>query len=428
VFCEIAEEQHTEKMAIRFGAVNCAAFNGLCRQNHVEGYPTVKAFGFQDVGNGTSLSSRTKEAINKWIRERVSAHGGAQGTNEAHENPWLGAEGIATPTKDSPLKRVNDERVLRHRDAMTALQFAFDKEVFLGVETLGTDSLMHLKSFLRLLALSLPGRDYRKRFTELYDDVKDRMSLTVDEWSGTMKRLNPTMLSEAPLHWELCPGYTCGLWTLFHILSVQSGFQGTSPVVTMEAVRGFVESFFGCAACRSHFLDSYENCRHGRCDITESDVDNRALVLWLWRLHNAVNLRVGMEAGGTAGRTRGNYTELLWPSVSACPACWDHTAHEDYELPGDAFSEEIVQAYVDLASDQNKVYQHLLYNYKLPDPVGSGGVKELEIYPTVGQGYILIGLFMCISLFFWCRWRHKLTSGRHKKVDRGAAARTNALV
>jgi len=132
---------------------------------------------------------------------------------------------------------------------------------------------------------------------------------------------------------HITSGYTCGLWTLFHMLTMGAPRAGLSPGATMAAIRTYVEHFFGCAHCRDHFLSMYDSCAHGRCEIdaeivpppppsfTESpdpasgrlrtsvgggsdgtsnanaewvaaeDAYQRAhdaTAIWLWRTHNAV--------------------------------------------------------------------------------------------------------------------------------------------
>jgi hypothetical protein len=129
---------------------------------------------------------------------------------------------------------------------------------------------------------------------------------------------------------HITSGYTCGLWTLFHMLVAGAPRAGLTPGEAMGAVRTYVEHFFGCAQCRDHFLSMHDGCEHGRCDIdahatpppppTFSDVSNLgslrsgsvgggsdgvesawvaagdayqtahdATALWLWRTHNAVS-------------------------------------------------------------------------------------------------------------------------------------------
>ena len=60
-------------------------------------------------------------------------------------------------------------------------------------------------------------------------------------------------------------GYTCGLWTLFHTLTVRAGMEAGSgggaervgPAQTALAIHGFISHFFACESCREHFLAAH---------------------------------------------------------------------------------------------------------------------------------------------------------------------------
>lgn len=61
--------------------------------------------------------------------------------------------------------------------------------------------------------------------------------------------------------WEHCKGttlglrgYTCGLWTTFHAITINAFIQGVqSPTGLLFSIRSWVENFFGCLDCRRHF-------------------------------------------------------------------------------------------------------------------------------------------------------------------------------
>lgn len=85
-------------------------------------------------------------------------------------------------------------------------------------------------------------------------------------------------------------GYTCGLWTVFHCLSVgatQHSF--TASIDTLLAIRGYVEHFFGCKNCARHFLLVAATTT----DSSLADHGAAGPMLWLWQTHNAANARIG---------------------------------------------------------------------------------------------------------------------------------------
>jgi hypothetical protein len=116
-------------------------------------------------------------------------------------------------------------------------------------------------------------------------------------------------------------GYTCGLWMLFHYLTVASQHAPVPPPLNTHDVMGLirliVEKLFHCRTCRSpslsplclplsprdHFLHMYDQCLHGRCDISPSDPQQLQVCqpvlsrsscpqIWLWSAHNDATLRI----------------------------------------------------------------------------------------------------------------------------------------
>lgn len=65
--------------------------------------------------------------------------------------------------------------------------------------------------------------------------------------------------------WQHCKGsspefrgYTCGLWTTFHAVTVYAYLSSLNaaiinPLQPLYAIRGWVANFFGCLICRRHF-------------------------------------------------------------------------------------------------------------------------------------------------------------------------------
>jgi hypothetical protein len=219
-------------------------------------------------------------------------------------------------------------------------------------------------------------------------------------------------------------GYTCGLWTLFHMVTFAAPRAGLTPQESSGAIRTYVEHFFGCSHCRDHFLTLFDACDFGRCEGVKQDArltdealqrrrrrgaasggggggvvggsgeaseeagvdsgDNgngggeaafdeahKATALWLWRAHNAVNVRVAHEAlqdealakqeeerkekkkrrnagqggqeeeeeGEESGADTQQVVDLdpswaLWPPPDQCPQCWKKGKPEQQALGG----------------------------------------------------------------------------------------------
>ena len=156
---------------------------------------------------------------------------------------------------------------------------------------------------------------------------------------------NNNRFTKACTHDERGMGYTCGLWDLLHIMSVGSskpvhqlyGFHSgylTAPSQSAEIIKRFLSAFFACDVCRWHFLDMYENCGHDHCKrltsqmsalTTDPAQSSRELSLWLWEVHNAVNVRLMKEAAMREDRevTEAEKLAAVFPSTKLCPTCWE---------------------------------------------------------------------------------------------------------
>lgn len=97
-------------------------------------------------------------------------------------------------------------------------------------------------------------------------------------------------------------GYTCGLWMLFHYLTVASQHVTSSKsehtaLTThdiMSFIRMTVEKLFNCRTCRylsyislflyfnrEHFLHMYDKCLYGRCEISDYDYNKLQVFFFL---------------------------------------------------------------------------------------------------------------------------------------------------
>lgn len=128
-------------------------------------------------------------------------------------------------------------------------------------------------------------------------------------------------------------GYTCGLWVLFHIMTVglverdsvaesANKMNSITPASTAQALRNYIEYFFACEVCRNHFLESFDSCFLDICNRLSSDP--KELALWLWEFHNSVNVRLLEEGGEQNNRviTQNEKWAKRWPSKDLCPKCW----------------------------------------------------------------------------------------------------------
>lgn len=164
------------------------------------------------------------------------------------------------------------------------------------------------------------GHNGRQFMQELQVYVMEARELRGEHFEGKVKQLETKWLPMfSSDHWIGCQGsvaklrgFTCGLWTLFHFMSVQAADSELSndPLETLQAIHGYVKYFFGCTDCSQHFQ---EMATKDRIWSVPSKDD---AVLWLWIAHNQVN-----------DRLKGDHTEdpqfpkIQFPSATGCPSC-----------------------------------------------------------------------------------------------------------
>lgn len=107
-------------------------------------------------------------------------------------------------------------------------------------------------------------------------------------------------------------GFTCGLWQLFHYLTVEAANSNESPapLEVLLTVYGYVKHYFGCAECSEHFLGMVDKNEMWKVNTTDG------AVIWLWSAHNEVNDRL---AGDITEDPM--FPKIQYPSRHTCSPC-----------------------------------------------------------------------------------------------------------
>ena len=199
--------------------------------------------------------------------------------------------------------------------------------------------------------------------------------------------------SEACTHSERGLGYTCGLWDLFHILSIgaslhshqlygfRSGYLTGSQHVA-ETIKRFIASFLACDVCRWNFVSSFENCGHDHChrlapvmpSLTLDSTQEKELALWLWETHNSVNARLMKENAEREDRevTEKELLAATFPSREMCFECWlddkmeRHDKDAVFAFLQDRYWYEIRSVFVCLNHSESLTANPLVY--RVPGP------------------------------------------------------------
>eukprot|EP00546_Thalassionema_frauenfeldii_P022011 CAMPEP_0178897936 /NCGR_PEP_ID=MMETSP0786-20121207/2041_1 /TAXON_ID=186022 /ORGANISM="Thalassionema frauenfeldii, Strain CCMP 1798" /LENGTH=324 /DNA_ID=CAMNT_0020568577 /DNA_START=509 /DNA_END=1484 /DNA_ORIENTATION=+ len=202
------------------------------------------------------------------------------------------------------------------QDAHLSLEFLIEHGVLTSFHSLSQSKkgslITTFKNFLEILGKTVPQacsmhaliRDMLQQF--------DKIATGTDaELSDIMK---PHKLESdwSPACTQHESGFTCGLWTLFHISSVglvkwnQLHAQNFDLILSCkkasDTLRDVIEFFFQCEVCSDHFLFEYDSCAYDRCGrfqfetVRGSRTDEwKEYPLWLYETHNGVNARLRTE-------------------------------------------------------------------------------------------------------------------------------------
>uniref|UniRef100_A0A915N4Y7 Sulfhydryl oxidase n=1 Tax=Meloidogyne javanica TaxID=6303 RepID=A0A915N4Y7_MELJA len=244
-------------------------------------------------------------------------------------------------------------------DLLKSARIALFNDVqMIGGENITGQNLRALYEFVDILANYYPHRTIHPqlRETEINGSQNSREINEFNEKDNIENdQKNPFPISE---EWEHCKGsspvlrgYTCGLWTLFHVLTVngyRNGQKDTSfdPLRLLLAIRDWVLSFFACDHCRVHFRKMTTKTARIETSINrEEDV-----FLYLWKAHNLVNSRLhGRETEDP------KFPKYQFPPHFLCQDC----------------RREINKEF-----DEDKIKNFLLLYYSDIRPIGRKGVEE----------------------------------------------------
>ncbi|PIO64290.1 Erv1 / Alr family protein, partial [Teladorsagia circumcincta] len=125
--------------------------------------------------------------------------------------------------------------------------------------------------------------------------------------------------------WQHCKGttptfrgYTCGLWTTFHALTVHTYIDtikdnNVNALKPLKSIQGWVRGFFGCQHCKNHFMNMTTNI----LPMTERRVRHpQDMMTYLWRAHNIVNNRLHGDPSEDP-----QFTKVQFPPPFLCPTC-----------------------------------------------------------------------------------------------------------
>lgn len=214
----------------------------------------------------------------------------------------------------------NDVNTVYLSDLEATLKYSLEHEI-ISRSTISGDALEALKSYLELLIECFPSSTRGKKFMKLVlEHMQNNKSVSGEELGNFINKyellLKPYVTKTI---WIGCEGshpmyrkYPCGLWTLFHTLTVQASTKNlttfSGPEV-LETIAGYVKNFFGCTECAEHFMGMAISVRNNVSSLDDA-------ILWLWSAHNQVNQRLSGDVTEDP-----MHPKIIFPLKAHCPNC-----------------------------------------------------------------------------------------------------------
>ncbi|KAI9995168.1 hypothetical protein PInf_012215 [Phytophthora infestans] len=333
---------------IQLGAVDCTKQNEICGREDVHSYPAVKMFHVPpdsieaiEMPHDDHVYARH---VAKWIEETLKEHG---------MGPFIDVDKVYpknTMRNDlkkkefkfgDPVEPLYDDRsaeiqLKRLKDAGTTALFVLKDGFFMGTTELAGERYAAAVTWVQTLANAFPTKENRAAFVLLVDMMKKQSrwkqadwNTMLDNWKVSANAISyPTNLFASKDELSLCTTFTCGLWTLFHSLTVNSIGQ-LMPSEIMIAIRLVVKHFFGCEECKRHFLKANPESLIEKLALRDEDGSD-AVAFWIWTMHNTVNKVL---------------SKPRWPTNLSCPNCY-FANDQPPSLDPAQLSEEDIVAYV----------------------------------------------------------------------------------
>ncbi|XP_053685142.1 sulfhydryl oxidase 1 [Sabethes cyaneus] len=227
--------------------------------------------------------------------------------------------------------------VVYQADLEEAIKFALFREIP-RFKKIDGERLLALQRFLNVLVRYFPFNDNGVKFLKEVRQYVLNFETEIDskdfanQITQLQKNRHPVFSST---QWMGCSStkeglrrFPCGLWTLFHYMTVQAAEMEISsdPLEILQAMHGYIKYFFGCSDCSNHFQQMA--ARNKIWNVTSKD----DAVLWLWSSHNEVNRRLSGDITEDP-----DHPKIQFPMVEACPECrkhklTNHHNHQQYTL------------------------------------------------------------------------------------------------
>jgi len=421
---EINRRLPDDQMEVNFHAVSCSVHHWVCMQNNVKGFPTIVAFR-ADSAEPQKLKRVTAETVAEAVGVRLLAHDPL--SNSADEDE--GDEEIRpVDILGASLNGLARTRETVYKDAALSFTYALRTGIYPkhSHHPLEDTQKEVFSDWIDLLYWTLPPTWI---LHTLINDLRINMDSVVVSKENLLEIVDKhqEVVNGKHLKWsDQCAkgvegaGYPCGLWSLFHIVSIgvverHKAVLGSREEVSTQHValtlRNYIENFFACEACRQYFTDMHDSCGFDHCKRFKQSLQLPSeeswgqFALWLFEVHNDINMKLIEEEWKREGK---DVSELksnlaLWPSQEECPGCRDKNGKWDK----DVVLKHLKKSYWP-AGVQNFRFVVLKKKDRVQDEKTSwSGLFENFVYIAAMSGFII-----------WCMKKQYISlTGRHKKYE-----------
>ena len=417
-------------------AIDCDEFRDICSTFNVSTTPTIKVFKKGTVTKenlGESIKDLSDCAQNEFklvlietkFEENISSKTRTNNGDESsiskedsmEESTALRNQNAYSKNLKNRREKTVNPKVKILSDAALAIRYGFEKGVFLGRFELSSAELQALISWLDLLRRAFPSKARKWQLDWFYKQIQDLTStgspLTSVQFDKLLLGWDFGKKFHESWNWNYCgpssskaeagSGYTCGLWLLFHILSV-SVAQTPLPkeIDASSAIHGFITHFFSCNECRENFLK--HNPKPYKSEISG---DEYAFALWLWREHNYVSHRLNREDREDGRKFQ---VRAMFPTIEMCSTCHRSGSSSSDDLVD--FDEGVIVRYLDYAYSGFPVEDELVFA-DIDEQTQKNENKEISV--------ISILFFIMLSIFGTIGISRKLKHVRARDKKRKAA-------
>ncbi|KAG2768121.1 hypothetical protein JG687_00006710 [Phytophthora cactorum] len=355
---EKAAAFYADNADINIAAVDCTQNSEVCNKEGIMGYPTIKLYHVPpESTEPVKMPPKNRKNTNTviaWVEEQMKEHGmktsADTGDIDVHIEKINNGCEMGTVTNTAKVSKTaehafNDQsmemKYKRLHDAGIAAVSTFENGFYVGTTVLEGERYDAAVTWVEALATSFPMAGNRAALSSLVDMIKKQNKWGQADWNKLLTewKRNTTITSfpvnlfesSEKKNWAYCTTYTCGVWTLFHTLSVSEVKSETAlkPSEVMAAIRLFVKYFFSCEECQRHFMMANPESLLEK--LAESDAEGpRAVAIWIWKMHNKVNKALKY---------------IQWPTLENCPKCYVNDG-EPLNLNPARLHEEEILAYV----------------------------------------------------------------------------------